>query len=167
MSSKISEEVSLTSGQTYKFQTPFIGSYDADYLTFKLGTVDLSPVGHPDFLKLGIFDKDDLAELQITISRFDKTLIVNQQNQRGVWKTAQQYSLDDFFTDGEDSYIRVWTTDRKTGESDWKGYVVDTAKYRVNTEVKCYLRSPTVRFERSCAPIMKDEQVSMTHWIPE
>ncbi|KAK6498514.1 hypothetical protein TWF481_011102 [Arthrobotrys musiformis] len=168
--SRVSEkDHNVDRNETYVLAHPFIGTTQDELLVFNLGDCHLLNVNHPDYLTISLLDNRNLAELEISISRFSRKVTFNQQNPNETWKREHIFELEDLFVDGQVNEIQIWTEQRLTSDHYvWYEYIVRTPRQVVATEIMCFSRSPKVRFlqifERSDPPMLKQSHIEVSHY---
>ncbi|KAK6525470.1 hypothetical protein TWF694_005604 [Orbilia ellipsospora] len=168
--SRVSEKhQNVDRNETYILSHPFFGNNAEEMLVFNLGNCHLDTVNHPDYLTISMLDPRNLAELEISISRYSRKVVFNQQNPNETWKREHVYDIDDLFADGETNEIMIWTEERLTSDNYvWYEYMVKTPRYLVSTEIMCFERSPKVRFlqifERSDPPMLQQSHIEVSHY---
>ncbi|KAF3917213.1 hypothetical protein ABW20_dc0107413 [Dactylellina cionopaga] len=168
--SRISEkDRNVDRNETYILNHPFFGNSADEMLIFSLGNCHLDTVNHPDYLTITMLDSRNLAELEISISRFSRKVTFNQQNPNEIWKKEHVFDLEELFSDGEINQIQIWTEQRFTSDNYiWYEYMVKTPRRVVATEIMCFSRSPKVRFlqifERTDPPMLQQSHIEVSHY---
>ncbi|KAK6360825.1 hypothetical protein TWF730_006947 [Orbilia blumenaviensis] len=168
--SRVSEkDHNVDRNETYVLAHPFVGTSPDELLVFNLGDCHLLTVNHPDYLTISLLDNRNLAELEISISRFSRKVTFNQQNPNETWKREHAFELEELFVDGQVNEIQIWTEQRLTSDNYvWYEYIVRTPRQVVATEIMCFSRSPKVRFlqifEKSDLPMLKESHIEVSHY---
>ncbi|KAJ6256529.1 Cullin-9 [Drechslerella dactyloides] len=147
----------------------FTGLDQEETLVFSLGTCSLDSVTHPDYLTISMLDERGLAELEINISRYSRTVAFNQQNPNETWKKEHICNLDELLEDGAANEIRIWTEEREAADGfRWREYMVSTPRRLIPTEIVRFGSSPKVRFlqifERSDPPMLVQSHIEVSHY---
>ncbi|KAK6514480.1 hypothetical protein TWF281_004680 [Arthrobotrys megalospora] len=168
--SRVSEkDHNVDRNETYVLAHPFVGTSQDELLVFNLGDCHLLDVNHPDYLTISLLDSRNLAELEISISRYSRKVIFNQQNPNETWKKEHAFELEELFVDGQVNEIQIWTEQRLTSDHYvWYEYIVRTPRQVVSTEIMCFSRSPKVRFlqifEKSDPPMLRQSHIEVSHY---
>ncbi|EWC43408.1 hypothetical protein DRE_07655 [Drechslerella stenobrocha 248] len=170
---RVSEKArNVDRNETCVLNHPFAGSRADETLVFSLGPCDLDSVTHPDYLTISMLDRRNLAELEINISRYSRTVAFNQQNPNETWKKEHICELEELLEHGAPNEIRIWTEERvATDGFRWREYIVGTPRRRVATEIVAFGVSPKVRFlqiyERSDPPMLEQSRIEVSHYNHE
>ncbi|KAF3919882.1 hypothetical protein ABW21_db0204445 [Orbilia brochopaga] len=170
---RISEKAhNIDRNETYVLNHKFGGLEQDETLVFSLGICSLASVTHPDYLTISMLDERNLAELEISISRYSGTVAFNQQNPNETWKKEHICKLEELFTDGAPNELRVWTEEREALDGfRWREYMVSTPRRLIPTEIVRFGPSPKVRFlqifERSDPPMLVQSHIEVSHFNPE
>ncbi|EPS40113.1 hypothetical protein H072_6051 [Dactylellina haptotyla CBS 200.50] len=168
--SRVSEKHrNVDRNETYILNHPFFGNNGEEMLVFNLGYCHLNTVNHPDYLTISLLDTRNIAELEISISRYSRRVIFNQQNPNETWKKEHIYRIEDLFADGEVNEIQIWTEERFTSDNYvWYEYMVKTPRRLISTEIMCFETSPKVRFlqifERTDPPMLQQSHIEVSHY---